>query len=116
MITILLAAAIASQPASADVGYDQLVAGQDDSAIALIEAQSADTDDPARLINLGIAYARIGNAQQAKAMFEAALRVSERVELETATGEWVDSRVLARHALAMLDRGQLARASQFARK
>jgi len=46
-------------------------------------------------------------------MFEAAMRGSDRVVLETAEGEWKESRHLARLALQMLDRGEF-RAEQMA--
>ncbi len=36
-------------------------------------------------------------------------------ELETATGEWVDSRMLAKQALAMLDGGSFVSAGRIAR-
>ena len=115
MIALLLAAALASQPAAQGVAFEQLAEGRDAAAITMIEGQDAGSADPARLINLGIAYARSGEAEKARALFEAAYYARDRVELETATGEWVDSRMLAKEALAMLDRGQFARTSQFAR-
>ena len=64
-------------------------------------------DDPARLINLGIALARQGREDDARSMFEAAMRQSGRLILETANGDWKDSRHLARLALKMLDSGAL---------
>ena len=115
MIAILIAASVASQPLAVEVGYKELAAGQDAAAISQIEDQRADGDEPARLINLGIAHARLGDVTRARAFFQAALASPERMELETATGAWVDSRVLARQALAMLDRGQFSPASQIAR-
>lgn len=116
MIAILIAASVGSQSVPVEVGYGDLAAGRDAAAITQIEAQQADLDDPARLINLGIAHARLGDVARARALFQAALMTRDRVELETATGAWVDSRVLARQALAMLDSGEFARASQIARK
>lgn len=116
MFTTLIAAAIAAQPAANDVGYAQLVAGQDNAAITVINRQSETADDPARLINLGVAYARMGDTARARAMFRAAHTAPERVELETAAGEWVYSRVLARRGLAMLDSGALAGADTLALK
>jgi len=115
MIIALLAATLASQPAPCEVGYEQLVAGQSDAAITVISHQP-ETDDPARLINLGVAYARMGDTERARAMFRAAHGSDERVDLETATGEWVYSRVLARRALAMLDSGEFGRGEMLARK
>lgn len=115
MIAFLLAAAVASQPAAQNVAFDQLAQGRDAAAIRQIEGQPDQASDPARLINLGIAYARRGEAQRARSLFEAAYYARDRVELETATGEWVDSRILARQALAMLDRGHFVPGSQLAR-
>ena len=46
-------------------------------------------------------------------MFEAALRNSDRLTLETANGEWRDSRHLAKLALTMLARGDF-RSDRFA--
>ncbi len=44
-----------------DVAFEQLVRGQDAAAIEQINANDAlEADDPARLINLGIAYERRG--------------------------------------------------------
>lgn len=115
MIAFLVAATVAAQPLAVEVGYEQLAAGQDAAAIARIEDQPSSAEEPARLINLGIAHARLGDAARARALFEAALASPDRMELETATGAWVDSRVLARQALAMLEKGQFSRASQIAR-
>lgn len=115
MIVTLLAATLAAQSPATEVGFEQLVAGQDDAAITVINSQEM-SDDPARLINLGVAYARIGDMARARAMFRAAHNAPERVDLETASGEWVYSRVLARRALALLDSGAFGRAETFARK
>lgn len=116
MFIALMAASLAAQPAVTDVGHAQLVAGNNDAAITVINRQPDSGDDPARLINLGVAYARIGDAARARAMFRAAHTAPERVELETAAGEWVYSRVLARRGLAMLDSGEFARAETLAVK
>lgn len=113
MIALLLAAA--SGPIATDVGYQLLVAGRDTAAISAIEAGSDTTDDPARLINLGVAYARRGADDKARALFERAYRARDRVELETSTGDWIDSRTLARQALTMLDGGIFAAAGRVAR-
>lgn len=116
MIALLFAASVASGMPPVEAAYEQLAAGRDAEAIVLIESEAPVAGEPAQLINLGIAYARRGDAERARALFQAARRAPERVELETATGEWIDSRVLAGQALAMLDSGGFARASQFARK
>ena len=100
--------------APSDIGYEPLLDGNDAIAVEVIEANTElAADDPAKLINLGIAYARQGRTKEARAMFEAAMRGSDRVVLETTEGEWKESRHLARLALQMLDRGEF-RAEQMA--
>ena len=93
-----------------DVGYEELVANDNAAARAAIEkCDELAADDPARLINHGIALARTGNYEAARADFAAAANARDSVELETADGKWVDSRRLARKALALLDKGEFAR-------
>jgi hypothetical protein len=90
-----------------DVAFEELSIGENSAAIERIEQNAdLDRDDPARLINLGIAHARQGYDIQARNMFAAAARHENRYQLETAEGDWVDSKVLARRALAMLERGE----------
>ena len=102
--------AVAEPATSYDVGYEELVAGRDEAAIAAIEkCKELAQDDPARLINHGIALARLGRYDEARADFEAAAAAPTSVELETAAGDFADSRRLARKALAMLDSGDFAR-------
>ena len=64
--------------------------------------------------NLGIAYAREGQLDHARALFEQAARSEDRVRLETATGEWVDSRWLAIRAIALLDAGEFGGSERLA--
>ena len=117
-VTGLLAAVLMAQApvaATADVAFDELSRGLNQAAIERIEANDALAhDDPARLINLGIAHAREGNDDAARTMFRAAARSESSVRLETATGAWIESRDLARMALAMLDRGQFSPAARVA--
>lgn len=115
LATLLMAQAPAYALAPVDVAYDELAAQRNAAAIARIES-NADLDeaDPARLINLGVAHARQGRADAARELFERAAIEAERLNLETATGEWIDSRALARRALAALDRGEFAAVSRTA--
>lgn len=110
MLEIALVMMAASGPAQATVGAigtEDLKVGRDHAAIAKIEANSSvDAEDPARLINLGVARARTGDYEAARELFEAVITHNERIELETAQGKWVDSRNLARKAISMLDRGE----------
>jgi len=95
---------------TADVGQAELTAGRDLAALDAIEnCDELAANDPARLINHGIALARLGRYDEARADFESAAAARESVELETATGNWVDSRRLAKRAIAMLDKGEFAR-------
>lgn len=105
--TLFMAQGPAQALEPVDVAFDELAAQSNAAAIARIESnRQLDEADPARLINLGIAYARQGEPAAARTLFERAMRSSERLNLETATGDWVDSRALARRALAALDRGE----------
>ncbi len=106
-------AVIAASPAAAQAQPDgelaagKLARGETTTAIASLEIQrEAAPDDPALLINLGIAYAHMGKEEKARAMFDAALKSDEPTELETADGNATDSRRLARKAMAMLERGE----------
>ncbi|MFA6219060.1 MAG: tetratricopeptide repeat protein [Erythrobacter sp.] len=102
--------AVPSVGTTADVGLADLAAGRDRAALDAIEnCEVLAADDPARLINRGIALARLGRYDEARADFEAAAAARESVELETAAGDWVDSRRLARRAIAMLEKGEFAR-------
>ncbi len=94
---------VASPAPSMDVGYEELVAGNDLAALAAIENSDLANDDPAKLINHGIALARLGQEDAARAKFAEAAALRDRYRLETAGGQWVDSRVLARRGLAMVD-------------
>ncbi|MEM6857418.1 MAG: tetratricopeptide repeat protein [Pseudomonadota bacterium] len=86
-----------------------LADGQTTNAInALEERVAASPDDPALLINLGIAHAQKGQDKEARALFERALVSPNPIELETADGNATDSRRLARKAIRMLDRGEFA--------
>jgi predicted Zn-dependent protease len=102
-----LAGAPAAPPEAPELAAGKLSAGRADQALVTLEkASAAHPHDPAVLINLGIAYAQIGDEVRARAAFEKALACDEVVELETADGSATDSRRLARKALKMLSRGE----------
>lgn len=104
------AAPIAAQtatPTDASLAADTLTDGRTMQAIDQLKAElDLHPNDPAIMINLGIALAQSGREADARASFEAAMRSRDVIELETANGTTTDSRRLARHALAMLDRGE----------
>jgi len=86
---------------------EQLAKGRAFTAIVALEKRvESAPEDPALLINLGIAHAQAGDAATARSMFERALVSQEPLELETADGGVIDSRRLARKAIRMLERGE----------
>lgn len=97
----------AVSPEDAALASDAIAQGHSLQAISMLEAELARApNDPALLINLGIANAHIGNDAKARECFETVMTSREVIELETADGTEMDSRRLARRALAMLDRGE----------
>ena len=114
-IAVATASPIAGDPISAHMSAEpearlasaSLVAGRDDEAIRMLEREHAERpNDPGVLINLGIAYAHRGDDAKARMMFKAAMASDDVTDLETAGGDAMDSRKLARKALSMLDRGE----------
>ncbi len=108
-MSAVLALSLQAPAQSSDVAYASMRTGDDRQAISELESRTE--NDPAKLINLGIAYARSGNEVLAREYFEAAAANPVRYNLETANGEWVDSRRLAKKALRRLDRGDFRRAT-----
>lgn len=109
-ITLLAQAApSAADPQSgldrADVAYHELAQGQSESAISRLTANRAiESGDPAALINLGTAYARVGKRGKALECFMAAIASDTRYDLQLADGRWMDSRKAARMAMEALER------------
>ncbi len=105
----------AAAPERVDVAFEELEAGKNQAAINELQSNDGvDSNDPSLLINLGAAHAREGNVERARALFRAALYAEDRQLLETADGEWVDSRVLARKALASLSPSKAATTTRVA--
>ena len=87
-----------------DVGYEELRNGNPDAAIARIKGnKTLEYNDPAALINLGTAYARLGRKSDAHAAYAAAILSTERYDLQLSGGEWIDSRDAARLAIHYLE-------------
>lgn len=90
------------------LGYDALVAGENEIALQQLEAAvKVDADDPARLINLGQVYARMGRTGDAARMFMTAMQSDRNFDLVLASGKVVNSRDAADQALQNLN-SQLA--------
>lgn len=98
---------IVVQAGSVATGYQLLMAGKTRSAIDELQRVS-ERNDPTRLINLGTAHARMGEWDEAKSHYRAAMRSDQRSEIELSNGEWMDSRAAARLALRRLSAYQLA--------
>ena len=91
-----------------DVAYEELMAGQNRLAIEIITSSRLDDRrDPAAMINLGTAHARLGDKQLAKSCYEAAIASRDRYDLQLADGTWRDSRRAAREAIAALGQGRI---------
>lgn len=88
------------------VAYEELKAGQNALAVDKLTHGDLDARDPSRLINLGTAYARLGQKAEAQTAFEAAITSPIRYDVELANGTYMDSRWAARAALSNLDQGK----------
>lgn len=92
-----------------DVAYETLAAGEARQAIENLEALLVQNPgDPALLINLGSAYAQVGDTDKAAQYYREAAASETRYQLELADGSWVDSRRAARTALLRLQEAELA--------
>ncbi len=112
---LVLAAAMATSPGASSTGAEtqsastmvvseQTAQSQTEAAISRILASGLVEDrDPAALINLGSAYAKLGQKERALAMFRAAIASPERYDLQLTDGRWMDSRAAARLAAAALE-------------
>jgi Flp pilus assembly protein TadD len=85
------------------VAYEAMRSGQTEMAVEQLQSETQLSQrDPSRLINLGSAYARLGQKEQAAAMYRAAMASPIRYDVELADGQYMDSRWAARTALERL--------------
>jgi lipopolysaccharide biosynthesis regulator YciM len=91
------------------IGYDALVAGDNERAIRDMLNGNVSRHDPAFLLNLGQAYARSGRVAEARDLFRQAARKREEVDLVLADGRVINSKLAARQALATVRVGIAAR-------
>ncbi len=110
-LTLALVAGLSAAPAFAADGdalvpaaaSEALVAGRNADAIRELKiANVEEATDPSRLINLGTAYARMGDYQKAARAYYAAINSDTHYDLQVAGGVTMDSREAARLALANL--------------
>lgn len=99
---------------SGSLGYAALLKGN--YPVALEQMQAAEKQvppaarrDPARLINMGLAYAKMGDAASAREHYEAAIAAERSFDVILSDGRVMDSRVAARQALRRLDQGYASR-------
>ncbi len=87
------------------LGFEALMANQNDAALRqLLSDKSVAPNDPARLINLGSAYARLGDKAKARNAFEAAANCKEEFDLVLSNGTVMNSRKAALLALKSLEK------------
>lgn len=85
------------------IGYEALMRGDNERAVSqIMTSEQVSKHDPAKLLNLGRAYARMGQTEQAAGYFKAAMHVREGVDLVLADGRVMNSKVAARKAYADL--------------
>lgn len=89
-----------------DVAYDELVEGRNQEALVLLSRHS-EPRHPAVRINLGTAYARLGQHDLALRSYRRAAGSHERYYLMTAEGKWIDSHNAAKLAIVGLSTGKL---------
>lgn len=113
---ILMGSAAVAQPsgeigyAQGALGYDALVSGNNELALQQLQAsEEAHATDPARLINLGQTYARLGRTGDAAQMFTAAMQSNRNFDLVLANGKVINSREAAELALQNLNHQIAAR-------
>lgn len=89
-----------------DVAYEEIATGRPEQAIARINANRLlERDDPSRLINLGAAYAQLGDEARATSYYRGAVATEVRYDVELSDGTWIDSRRAARMGLKTLPTG-----------
>lgn len=92
------------------IGYEALMRGDNERAVTeIMTSDQVSKHDPAKLLNLGRAYARMGRTDDAAQMFMAAMQSRENVELVLADGRVMSSKDAARHAYANLQTRMAAR-------
>lgn len=90
------------------LGYAALLQGNYPAALDQMRAAEKQVSpaarrDPARLINMGLAYAKMGDAESARSHYQAAINAPASFDIILSDGRVMDSRVAARHALRRLD-------------
>ncbi|MEW6575866.1 hypothetical protein [Sphingorhabdus sp.] len=107
-----MSSATYAQSQNAEIGYERgslgfeaLMANDNHRALnQILTDKSTAPNDPARLINLGRAHARLGDKEKARQAFLAAANCKEEFDLVLSNGQIMNSRKVA--ALALKSLGQ----------
>lgn len=91
------------------IGYEALSSGDNARAIKDMLEGSISRNDPAFLLNLGQAYARIGRITEARELFRKAAKKRDNVDLVLADGRIMSAKLAARQALATVQVGLASR-------
>ena len=111
LVTGLMGVAAHAQPTmngetaypKGSIGYEALVKGDNERAVSqILTSAQVSRHDPAKLLNLGRAYARMGRMEEASNMFAAAMQSRDTVDLVLADGRVMNSKDAARKAYASL--------------
>jgi Flp pilus assembly protein TadD len=109
-LAMAVAAPAIAQP-HYEIGYDRgslafeaLMANDNQRALEqLAKDRSVPNTDPAKLINIGSAYARLGDFDRAEEAYVAALNCKDEMDLLLADGREMNSRKVAKLALKKLE-------------
>jgi Flp pilus assembly protein TadD len=111
LVTGLMGVAAHAQPTmnietaypKGSIGYEALVKGDNERAVSQILASAqVSRHDPAKLLNLGHAYARLGRMDEASALFTVVMQSRDSLDLVLADGSVMNSKEAARKAYARL--------------
>ena len=111
LVTGLMGVAAHAQPTmnietsypKGSIGYEALLKGDNERAVSqILTSAQVSRHDPAKLLNLGRAYARMGRMEEASNMFAAAMQSRDTVDLVLADGRVMNSKDAARKAYAGL--------------
>jgi Flp pilus assembly protein TadD len=107
LVTGLMGVAAHAQPTmnietaypKGSIGYEALLKGDNAQAVSqILTSAQVSRHDPAKLLNLGRAYARMGRMEEASNMFAAAMQSRDTVDLVLADGRVMNSKDAARKA------------------
>lgn len=92
------------------LGYSELVSGDNEAAIRSIKSDTnVRHNDPAQMLNLGLAYERTGDFEGARRQYRDVLTQSRSAKLVLSNGAVVDSHDLAEMGLGRVEKQMASR-------